>query len=53
LGDQEVKLRFRNEIYDFYLTGVLLLPTNFNANHLSMAAHFVIMQVATTAWIIE
>jgi hypothetical protein len=40
----EVKLRFRNEIYDFYLTGVLLLPPNFNTNHLLRAAHFVITQ---------
>jgi len=40
----EVKLRFRNEIYDFYLTGVLLLPLDFNNNHLLRAAHFVITQ---------
>jgi len=42
----EIKLRFKNEIYDFYLTGVLLLPPDFNTNHLLRAAHFVITQNA-------
>ena len=40
----EVKLRFKNEVYDFYLTGVLLLPTDFNTNHLLRAAYFIIPQ---------
>ncbi len=40
----EVKLRFKNETYDFYLTGILLLPPNFNTNHLRRAAHYIITQ---------
>jgi len=40
----EVKLRFSNEVYDFYLTGILLLPTNYNNQHLVSAAHFIITQ---------
>jgi hypothetical protein len=40
----EVKLQFSNEVYDFYLTGVLLLPSNYNNQHLVRAAHFIIPQ---------
>jgi hypothetical protein len=40
----EVKLRFINEVYDFYLTGVLLLPPNYNNQHFVRAAHFIITQ---------
>jgi hypothetical protein len=49
----EVKLRFRNEIYDFYLTGVLLLPPDFNNNHLLRAAHFVITQTTPPQMSVE
>jgi hypothetical protein len=40
----EVKLRFKNETYDFYLTGLLLLPLNFSTDHLRRAAHYIITQ---------
>jgi len=40
----EVKLQFSNEVYDFYLTGVLLLPPNYNNQHLIRTAHFIITQ---------
>jgi len=40
----EVKLHFGNEVYDFYLTGVLLLPPNYTTQHLVRAAHFIITQ---------
>jgi hypothetical protein len=43
----EVNLRFINEVYDFYLTGVLLLPPNYNNQHLVRAAHFIITQSTT------
>lgn len=49
----EVKLRFRNEIYDFYLTGVLLLPPDFNTNHLLRAAHFIITQTTPPQMSVE
>jgi hypothetical protein len=49
----EVKLRFKNEIYDFYLTGVLLLPPDFNTNHLLRAAHFVVSQTTPPQMSIE
>jgi hypothetical protein len=40
----EIKLRFKNETYDFYLTGALLLPPNFTIEHLLRAAQFIITQ---------
>jgi len=40
----EVKLRFKNETYAFYLTGTLLLPPNFTIKHLLRAAQFIITQ---------
>lgn len=40
----DVKLRFTNETYDFYLTGLLLLPPNFNTDHLRRTAHYIITQ---------
>jgi hypothetical protein len=40
----EVKLRFKNETYDFYLTGTLPLPPNFAVEHLLRAAQFIITQ---------
>jgi hypothetical protein len=49
----EVKLHFKNEVYDFYLTGVLLLPPNFNTNHLLRAAHFVITQTTSPQMRVE
>jgi len=38
----EVKLRFKNQTYDFYLTGALPLPPNFTIEHLLRAAQFII-----------
>jgi hypothetical protein len=40
----EVKLRFKNETYAFYLTGALPLPPNFIIEHLLRAAQFIITQ---------
>jgi hypothetical protein len=40
----EVKLRFKNETYDFYLTGALPLPPNFTIEHLLRVAQFIITQ---------
>jgi hypothetical protein len=40
----EVKLRFKNGTYDFYLTGALPLPPNFTIEHLLRAAQFIITQ---------
>jgi uncharacterized membrane protein (GlpM family) len=40
----EVKLRFKNETYDFYLTGALPLPPNFAIERLLRAAQFIITQ---------
>jgi len=40
----EVKLRFKNETYAFYLTGALPLPPNFTIEHLLRTAQFIITQ---------
>jgi hypothetical protein len=49
----EVKLRFKNETYDFYLTGILLLPPNFTSDHLRRAAHYIITQNAPPQMSVE
>ncbi len=49
----DVKLRFVNEVYDFYLTGLLLLPPDFDTNHLRRAAHYIVAQNTTPQMNVE